>query len=148
MQLEKVNGRVGTALVMFLVFATMTLLALGFPEKARLMPLLVGIPGTLLALFQLVVELRAPRTDKDEGLGPAERRMLGWTLVFFAGLLAFGFVHAAPVLVFAFLLLGRGESLRIALISSIGIWAVLYGFFVTALGMPLFPGLVAEWLVR
>ncbi len=86
MQLEKVNGRVGTALVMFLVFATMTLLALGFPEKARLMPLLVGIPGTLLALFQLVVELRAPRTDKDEGLGPAERRMLGWTLVFFAGL--------------------------------------------------------------
>lgn len=149
MQLEKVNGRVGTALMMFLVFATMTLLALGFPEKARLMPLLVGIPGTLLALFQLVVELRVPGApDKDEGLGPAERRMLGWTLLFFTGLLAFGFVHAGPVLVFAFLLLGRGESLRIALISSIGMWAVLYGFFVKALGMPLFPGLVAEWLGR
>lgn len=148
MQLEKVNGRVGTALVMFLVFATMTLLALGFPQKARLMPLLVGIPGTLLALFQLVIELRAPRTDKDEGLGSEELRMLGWTLVFFTGLLAFGFVHAGPVLVFAFLLLGRGESLRVALISSVGMWAVLYGFFVKALGMPLFPGLVAEWLTR
>ncbi len=148
MQLEKVNGRVGTALVMFLVFATMTLLALGFPQKARLMPLLVGIPGTLLALVQLVVELRAPRRDKDEGLGSEELRMLGWTLVFFTGLLAFGFVHAGPVLVFAFLLLGRGESLRVALISSVGMWAVLYGFFVKALGMPLFPGLVAEWLTR
>ena len=149
MQVEKLDGRVGTALFMFLVFATMSLIALGFPPKARLMPLLVGIPGVILGLAQLVIELRAAhaRSPREPtGLTAAERHMLGWTLLFFVGLLAFGFVHAGPVLVFAFLLLGRGESLTISAVSAVGTWAVLYGLFVKAFEIPLFAGLVVEWL--
>ena len=55
-------------------------------------------------------------------------------------------MRAGPVLVFAFLLLGRGETLKVALISSLGICVVLYGFFEKTLEMPLFPGLIVEWM--
>jgi small-conductance mechanosensitive channel len=141
-----VNGRVGTALFMLLVFATMSLLALGFPEKARMMPLLVGIPGTLLALVQVVNEIRAVHKETGEGLSAAEKQMFGWTFLFFAGILLFGFVLAGPLLVYAFLLFGRGESLRVALISGVATWAVLYGMFEKGFEIPLFAGLLMERL--
>ena len=78
------NGRVGTALVMLLIFMSMSLMALGFTEKARLMPLLVGIPGILLGIVQLTGEIRqsawrsADEADSD-ALSKAERNMFLWT---------------------------------------------------------------------
>jgi hypothetical protein len=45
---------------MLAVFAGMTVIALGFPAKAQLMPLLIGVPGTAMALVQLIKEVRAP----------------------------------------------------------------------------------------
>ena len=144
------NGRVATALVMFLIFASMSLLALGFPAKARLLPLLVGIPGTLLGLVQLIVEIRqsAKDTDDAEKFSIAERNMFVWLFLFFFGILAFGFMYASAPLVFAFLYVGRKESMAVALTSAVATWAVLYGVFEKAFEIPLFPGLIVEWLTR
>ena len=77
------NGRVATALVMLLIFLSMSLLALGFTEKARLMPLLIGIPGTLLGIVELINEMRASAKqaasgDNSNDVTKAERAMLGW----------------------------------------------------------------------
>lgn len=145
------NGRVATALAMLLIFLSMSLLALGFPEKARLMPLLVGVPGTLLGLVQLVSEIRHARQesadDPDIHLTSAERSMFVWIFLFFVGVLGFGFSYAAPVLVFSFLYVGRKESLKIAVISAAATWAVLFGFFEKGFEIPLFPGLIVEWLL-
>ncbi|NIW23511.1 MAG: hypothetical protein GWN29_02565, partial [Gammaproteobacteria bacterium] len=122
-----------TASVVFALFATMTLMALGFPEKARLMPLMVGIPGTLLGLFQLFVEWReASRQEIPVGDPDAlvrEREMFVWMLTFFAGILALGFVVAAPALVFAFLRLSKRESVTVSVVSAAATWAVLFGLF-------------------
>ena len=146
------NGRVGTALVMLLIFLSMSLMALGFTDKARLMPLLVGVPGILLGIVQLTSEIRqsaqrsADEADRD-ALSKAERNMFLWIFIFFFGLIGFGFTYAAPIVVFAFMYAGKKESLLVALISAAGTWAVLFGFFEQVMEIPLFQGLVVEWLL-
>ena len=146
------NGRVGTAFVMLLIFLSMSLMALGFTDKARLMPLLVGVPGILLGFVQLTTEIRqSARRSTDEAnsdaLSKAERNMFLWIFIFFFGLLGFGFIYAAPIVVFAFMYAGKKESLLVALISAAGTWAVLFGFFERVMEIPLFKGLIVEWLL-
>ncbi len=147
------NGRVATALAMLLIFLSMSLMSLGFTEKARLMPLLVGVPGSLLGIVQLINEIRhtvgqSVAEADAEALTRAERNMFLWVFAFFLGLLGFGFTFAAPILVFAFMFAGKKESLLVALISAAGTWAVLFGFFEQIMEIPLFQGLVVEWLLR
>ena len=121
-------------------------MALGFPEKAMLMPLMVGIPGSALGLYQLIVEWRQAAaqatTVVQQEARRRERSMLGWMLTFFAGILALGFLVAAPVLVFAFLRLGKSESMVVSGVSAAATWAVLFGLFETAFQIPLFGGLL------
>lgn len=147
------TGRVATALLMMLIFVAMSLLAIGFPEKARLMPLMVGIPGSLLGLVQLILEIRgairsAPRdTAATAELRKAELGMYFWVLLFFLGILGFGFIYGAPPLVFAFLFFGTRERFPTAVISAVATWAVLYGVFEKGLEIVLFQGLVLERLM-
>ncbi len=147
------NGPVFTALMMFVVFATMSLIALSFPDKARLMPLIVGIPGTILALVQLFIELRsrlgqtAETTDLVPETVEAERQMFTWMFLFFFGILGFGFIYAAPLLVFGFLWFGKEEPLKVGLVGGVATWGILYGLFQRGFEIPLFDGLLLEWLV-
>ena len=146
------TGRAMTAVVMLVIFVAMSLMALGFPEKARLMPLMVGIPGSVLALLQVVVELRTALDDAKESDAQQsaarwnERHMFTWLLLFFFGILGFGFIYAAPLLVFGFLYVGRKETIKVGAFGAAGTWAVLYGLFEQAFEIPLFDGLLIEWL--
>ncbi len=138
-------------LVMLAIFSTMTAIALTYPGEAALMPLLVGIPGTILCCVQLASEVFAQPSAAEAiaAAGPdrrerirAEMVMFLWIFAFLAGILAFGFVYAAPVLVFGFISLGRKEKLIYGLFGAIGTFAILYGVFDRLLGLPLFPGLL------
>ena len=145
------DGQVVTALVMLAIFVSMSVMALGFPEKARLMPLMIGLPGSLLALIQVILELRTATAKAGDDTNPpeqqkAELHMFAWMFAFFSGILALGFVYAAPVLVFAFLYFGKSESVKVALVAALGTWVVLYGFFEKWFQIQLFTGLVVEWL--
>jgi len=152
------NGRVLTALVMLTIFVLMTVLALDFPLKSRLIPMMIGIPAILLALVQLVIEYRSvsqkpdaaelvnPEKEENEGQKD-EKLMFLWTFLFFIGILCFGFVYASPVLVFGFLYLGSKESLKVSIISAVGTWLVIYVSFVKWFQIPLFSGLILEWLL-
>lgn len=148
------DGATITALVVLAIFLTMMLIAFGLPPKSQLLPLMVSIPGSVLAIIQVVLELRRAAHDEskvDKGVrqvSKAELHMLAWVLTFFAGILCFGFVYAVPVLVFSFLFLGKKESFKVSLVSGTGIWAVIYGFFQHWLEIPLFEGLILEWLIR
>jgi hypothetical protein len=149
MQADSRRGAVLTAVLMLAIFVTMTLMALGFPQKARVMPLMAGVPGSILALIAVIQELRkgaasaaaAPESRR------AERWMLLWMLAYCLGILAFGFLYAAPLLVWAFLVLGKRESLVTGAIGAVVTWGVLYGLFEQAFQIPLFDGLVAGWLI-
>ena len=66
------HGRTLFTLVMFSIFAVMVYIATGYPPAARLLPLVIGIPGIALTLLQVVLDVRDfyrvkgkidPRTD-------------------------------------------------------------------------------------
>ena len=152
------NGRVLTAIVMLGIFLIMTLLALDFPTKAKLMPLLIGIPAVLLGLVQLIIEYRAVAQELAEGGKQAdaekegkegkkdEKQMIMWITVFFITILSLGFIYASPILVFSFLYFGSKESLKIALISSASTWLLMFIIFVEWFKISLFEGLIPLWL--
>jgi len=62
------NGRIVIAFVMFSIFVVMVGVALTYPAQARFMPLVVGLPGIGLTLFELIREVRRalhPETEVE-----------------------------------------------------------------------------------
>lgn len=160
-----INGRVLTSLFMLVLFATMALLAVGFPAKAGFVPLLIGIPGALLCFAQLVSDLRHPEgepeppgkrgTHTDIGGGAAdtspeaarrERVMFAWLVGFTVALLGFGFLVGGPLIVFAYLRFGERESWFNAVFGGVGTFLVIWAMFVWLLELPIFDGLLLERL--
>ena len=148
------NGRIITATVMLTIFAGMSVMALGYPDKARFLPLLVGVPGTLMCLAQLLFDVRSALQDRAaEGSAeiapeyPREVKMFFWLALFFIGVMCFGFLIGAPILVFAFLRFGEKEPWMTAILSGLGTWIILYGVFTRLLELFLFEGFVTRLLV-
>jgi hypothetical protein len=72
--------------------------------------------------------------------------MFKWTFLFFISILCFGFVYASPVLVFLFLYVGSKESLTVSILGVVGTWLATYVTFEKWFQVPLFSGLIIEWL--
>ena len=73
--------------------------------------------------------------------------MILWVGLFLAGVMGFGFLYAAPLLVFAFLHWGQRERLPVALAGGIGAWVILYGVFTRLLELYLFEGFLTRALL-
>jgi hypothetical protein len=150
------NGRILTAFVMLVIFAGMSVMAIGYPEKARFLPLLVGIPGAIMCLAQLLIDVRHTlqqragdaNADAEEAADAArEAKMLLWLAIFFAGILAFGFLYGAPVIVAAYLRFAEKESWTTSLVAGVGAWVVLDIVFVRLLELYVFNGLVTPLIL-
>jgi hypothetical protein len=144
-----VEGRIVVAGMMLLIFAVMVGLAITYPPEARFLPLVIGIPGLVLSLAQFAIELRGK--DEDEKVYTAEDRMaelkmFGWFFVFIAGIILFGFPYAAPIIVVLYLHFSWGEKWYVSLGAAAFAFAVLHGIFDYVLGLPLFEGLVYQWI--
>ena len=61
----RANGNTVWAFVMMSIFVTMVAIAWDYPPVARLLPFVIGIPGIVLTLLQLVIEIRDSRTVKE-----------------------------------------------------------------------------------
>lgn len=141
------EGRIFVSGIMVVIFATAVLLSLGYAPDARFLPLVIGIPGLLLSVAQLIKELRDhPAIRIVPGEHRREIRMFAWFVTFVAGLVLFGFLYAGPVLVAAYLLFSGRERWYMALGAAFVTWAILYGVFEQFLGLPLFDGLVVQWI--
>jgi hypothetical protein len=141
------EGRILVSGIMVVVFATAVLLSFTYAPDARFLPLVIGIPGLLLSAVQLVKEIR----DRPEPVAPIEERrrevrMFAWCIGFVAALVLFGFLYAGPALVAAYLYFSGREKWYMALAAAIFAWAVLYGIFEWFLGLPLFEGLLFQWI--
>lgn len=121
--------------------------ALSWPLKAKLFPLVIGIPLVFLALAELWLSLRTTlaSTEAEDGVprALALRRTLaaaGWIGGFFAAIVLLGFPPAVPAFVLLYLRLQGGESWLFSAIFSIAVWAVFYGLFDRMLHLPFPPG--------
>ena len=135
------EGRILVSVIMLALFAGMVLYAATFPADARFLPWVIGMPGLLFCIGQLVLELR---NGKSEARPPEERRrelkMFAWLIAFIVGILLFGFVYAGPVLVAAYLYFDWNERPLTVLISAVVAFAIFYGVFEWALELRLFGG--------
>ncbi|MBX9757819.1 MAG: hypothetical protein K2Y29_03510 [Beijerinckiaceae bacterium] len=92
----KVLAKSPMTLVMLAIFVVMVGIATTYPEGARFMPFVVGIPAILLCLLQLVLDVRAagavegPKDHRSEMEIAQERmsQMTGRTMTFEAAQMA------------------------------------------------------------
>jgi hypothetical protein len=104
-----------------------------------------------LSLLQLIAELRASRGAYEEQIElRKDIPIYLWVWSFVIAVTAFGFVMAAPVMLFVYLRFRSRESWWLCLLLSLAVLVLLYGVFQTALGVPLFEGLatprIRDWL--
>ena len=145
-----VNGHVITAAIMVAIFASMVGMATQYPPNARMVPLVIGIPGIILCLIQLISEILASYRGQLSADGSnttssseliRELKFFLWFPAFIASVLLFGFFLTTLVLVFLFLRMDQRESMKLALSLSIGGAVILYLVFELMLGLPLYTGL-------
>jgi Tripartite tricarboxylate transporter TctB family len=146
------NGRILTTLVMLTIFAGMSVMAIGYPPKARFLPLIVSVPAALMCLAQLALDVRAAWRQRGDN-EPVDRtelrrevKMFAWLAVFFAGILAFGFLYAGPIIVAAYLRFAEKEAWVKSLIGGAAAWLILYVVFHRLLELYLFDGLLTQLL--
>jgi hypothetical protein len=142
------EGRKLISLIMLALFALLIGISFTYAPDTRFLPLVIGVPGLLLCLVQVAAEWRAKHVEP--AVTPLEkvreRTMLVWCVVFVLGLVGFGFLYAGPVLVAAYLFFAGKEKWYIAVLAAVFAWAILYGVFGQFLGLPLFDGLVSQYL--
>jgi hypothetical protein len=131
------------ALAAVAAFAVYT--ALRWPPKAALFPLVMGVPLLVLALAQLVVDLR-----ERPAAAPQARRawgILAWMVAFILLVLLLGFPLAVPVFVLAYLVSSGGESWLLSVVLAAAAWAAFYLLFQRLLHFPFDDGLIKTWLL-
>ncbi len=154
------SGRIFMSVLMLAIFAAMVAVATQYPPQARFMPLVIGIPGLVLCIYQLIVELRArsepPEVVADGAVArsrAAEERRREVTLwVYFVALITslilFGFWVTIPVFLTIYLRHAAGESWRFALGLGLAGSGILFLVFHKGLGVVLHGGFITAHLIE
>jgi hypothetical protein len=138
---------------MLAIFSAVLIVAVGYPPEVRLVPMIIGLTGAGLSLAQLWQSIaagrrpnRPPSARADAPSGRCEARLLAWFAAFLLGIVAFGFLIAAPVMVLGFLVIEQRERAMLSGGLAFGCLAVLYLMFELFLELSLYRGLVAQLL--
>ncbi len=62
-----VSSNILWTLVMLSIFVVMVAIAWGYPPTARFLPFVIGIPGIVLTVLQLAIDIRDSRRVTEEG---------------------------------------------------------------------------------
>ena len=146
------NAAIGLSIVVLRVSGYAVFAATGWPWKAALFPLAVGIPlfclaatELLWALFGAAEKQEAMELALSTGAGARRRVALAaaWMLAFFAAIVLLGFMTAVPLFLFVYLKLQAREGWALSIGLTAGVFALFYGLFDALLHLP-FP---AGWLL-
>jgi len=131
-----------------------TIAALDWPLKAKLFPMVIGIPLFCLAAAEVawILLSKAPEEKAAEGEVPplvARRRSLlgvGWILGLLASVVLLGFPIAVPLFVFLYLKLQGREGWIFSAVFTAAVWGAFYGLFDSLLHLPFPTGWLVAWL--
>ena len=152
------RASLGLAILIMVLAGWGTLSALAWPWKAKLFPLVIGIPLFCLAATEALWTIFGRRERQaaadfqlstDQAPGVALRRTAtaaAWTIGFLVLIVLLGFQFAVPVLVFAYLKLQGKEGWIFTTVFTAAVWAFFYGLFDLLLHLPFPPGVLLEWL--
>lgn len=133
--------------------------------QARLYPWTIGIPMVILAIAQVILDLKGVKAKQsDDGAPPtpmdfqftkdidpvtSKKRaiiMFAWLLGFFALIWLFGFSIGIPLMMFGYLKFQGGESWALSITLTVIAWLFFNGLFVRLLHLPFPDGLLITWL--
>ena len=119
--------------------------ALGWPPKAALFPLTMGIPLLALCLAQTLVELRDPSPPAEGDSGTSRGRTLAifaWMAAFIVLVLLCGFPIAVPLFVFSYLVLQSRAGWGLSTALTAAAWGFFHLVFERLLHFPFEAGLI------
>ena len=152
------RAALGLAIAIILLSGWGVLSALGWPWKAKLFPLVIGIPLFCLAAAEAlwVIFGRAEAAEASDfklsehlPSDVALRRTAlaaGWIVGFFGLIILVGFPIAVAVLVFTYLKVQGREGWIFTIVFTAAVWGFFYGLFDMLLHLPFPPGVLLEWL--
>lgn len=130
--------------------------------QARLYPWAIGIPMVILALVQVILDLRGYKAKETSDAAPvdfqftqtiqpalARKRaitMFSWLLGFFLVVWLLGFEYGIPLMVFSYLKLQSNESWVLSIILTVLAFGFFWLLFVKLLTLPFPQGLIFTWL--
>jgi hypothetical protein len=150
-----VHKRISLALAVLVMLASGygIYAASGWPWKAALFPLAIGIPLFAMALAEALWVLLGSTEQPTEGAelaahAPGRAVLVGgaWMLGFFAAIILLGFPVAVPLFVALYLKLQGGEGWVISIVITAAVFGVFYGLFDALLHLPFPAGLLPSWL--
>lgn len=126
--------------------------------QARLYPLAIGIPMLVLAIIQLILDLKGVERKQSDDAAPvdfqfaqaidpvlARKRtfnIFGWFFGFFIGIWLLGFTITIPLMVFGYLKIQSGEKWWLSLTLTAIAWFFFWSLFVWLLNLPFPDGLI------
>jgi len=131
--------------------------------QARLYPYAIGIPMLILAIVQVIMDLRGVKAKETSDGAPmdfqfkqedipadvAKKRtitMFAWMFGFFMMIYFVGYVIAIPLMVFTYLKFQSRESWVLSTTLTVIAFACFYTLFVKLLNLPFPDGMVQTWL--
>jgi len=135
--------------------------AFGYNEQARMLPLIIGIPVWLLALWQWLSDLWADiRTtlkaregstmaggETRQGLQRTIQEFL-WVVGAFASIYLLGFLATSFLYTLLYLRVRSGHNWRLSLGIPLGALAFIYVVMISALQVQLYEGVITLTLRR
>jgi putative tricarboxylic transport membrane protein len=125
-----------------------------FGVRAGLFPWVIGIPTLLLALGQVVKDMKYPKKPHDGAEGEPEMApqivrqrtfaIIGWIVGCFLLIWLLSFSWAVPLTIFLYLKLAGRERWPLTLIVTLCSWLFFYVLFEKMLNVPFPQGLLIE----
>lgn len=167
------SGRVLFALLFVVLFAILTVNALGYNQRARTFPLLVAIPVLLGTVANLILEIRGARggkkpvaaesevktasekiaeleqgKEKFSGAEKRNRELIGiaWLIGYVVAIVLIGFPLATIGYMIVFIRFYNHESWKLTIIYATLLYAFIWVAFVFFLKSTLYPGMLFDWL--
>lgn len=150
------------ALVLLAFFIVFVYQAKDWRLQARLYPWAIGIPMLILALVQVVLDLKGIGPQKKDGDAPvdvqfavrtdpveARRRtfnIFAWIGGYVFSIWLIGFGYSVPLIVFLYLKVQSRESWALSLALTAAAWLLFWGLFDRLLHLPFPEGQVFIWL--
>ena len=150
------------SLLVLIFFCVFLYEAKDWRMQARLYPWAIGIPMLVLALVQVILDLKGytPKETVDatpldfqfsKAIEPAVARkraitMFAWLLGFFLLVWLLGFEYGIPLMVFGYLKLQSNESWVLSITLTVLAFVFFWILFVKLLTLPFPQGLIFTWL--
>jgi len=146
-------------LIFFIVFVYQ---AQDWRLQARLYPLAIGIPMLILAIIQVILDLRGVKAKETSDGAPVDFQLsqnidpvlarnrainiFSWIFGFFLLIWLLGFPIAIAAMMFGYLKIQSKEPWVLSIVLTAFGWICFWVLFVWLLNLPFPQGLILEWL--